>query len=124
MLLLLSAVMVLVEVARTLEVVGALADVLHELGGAHIDLTLVVVRGQLLKRVGAILIHLPVLLLATRVLVIVVLDGLKQVTVSARRSSLVRCWLHHLVVWWLIVLVVSRCHHAAFTTAMREKSET
>lgn len=114
--------MVLVEVARTLEVVGALADVLHELGWAHVDLTLVVVRGQVLMRVGAIV--APVLLLAARVLVIVVLDGLKQVTVSARRTSLVRCWLHHLVEWRLIVLVVSRCLHATLTTAMREKSET
>ena len=80
-------------------------------------------RGQVLMRVGAIVI--PVLLLAARVLVIVVLDGLEQVTVSARRTSLVRCWLHHLVEWRLIVLVVvSRCLHATLTTAMREKSET
>ena len=123
MLLLLSAVMVLVEVAIALEVVGALADVLHELGWAHVDLTIVVVRGQVLMRVGAIVI--PVLLLAARVLVIVVLDGLEQVTVSARRTSLVRCWLSHLVEWRLIVLVVvSRCLHATLTTAMREKSET
>ena len=46
MLLLLSAVMVLVEVAIALEVVGALADVLHELGWAHVDLTIVVVRDK------------------------------------------------------------------------------